>query len=96
MPGRRTESMRWPAKPISAGRRVSDPAAMIATVMAHIRPMLVTSGMPAMARPMMAITTVMPAKSTAEPDVAMARPAASSTDCPCVRCSRWRVTMNSA
>ena len=44
----------------------------------------------------MAMTTVAPANSTAAPDVAMARPAASSTVMPAARFSRWRVTMKSA
>ncbi len=56
----------------------------------------VTIGMPAMANPRIAIITVSPAKSTAEPEVASARPAASSTVIPWLRCSRWRVTMNRA
>ena len=58
--------------------------------------MTVTAGMPAIARPQMAITTVTPANSTAAPDVAIARPAASSTVMPARRFSRWRVTMNRA
>jgi hypothetical protein len=58
--------------------------------------MTVTAGMPAMASPEMAMTTVAPANSTAEPEVAIARPAASSTVMPARRFSRWRVTMNRA
>jgi hypothetical protein len=42
-----------------------------------------------------AITTVLPANSTALPEVAIALPAASSTDRPSARNPRWRVTMNS-
>ena len=87
--------MRCPANPSRAGNSVSEMATITATVRAAIRPMTVTAGMPAMARPQMAMTTVAPANSTAAPDVAMARPAASSTVIRC-RFSRWRVTMNSA
>ena len=71
-------------------------ATITATVMAAMRPITVTAGMPAMARPQMAMTTVAPANSTAAPDVAMARPAASSTVMPARRFSRCRVTMNRA
>ena len=85
-----------PAKPSNAGSSVNDTATMTATVRADINPIRVTIGMPAMASPQIAITTVMPAKSTAEPDVAIARPAESSTVMPCARYSRWRVTMNNA
>src|SRR5690606_19160712 len=71
-------------------------ATITATVMPATRPITVTAGIPAMARPQMAMTTVTPANSTADPDVATARPAASSTVMPRRRFSRWRVTMNRA
>ena len=44
--------------------------------------MAVTAGMPASASPLMAMTTVPPANTTAWPAVAMARPAASATVSP--------------
>ena len=59
-------------------------------------PMIATIGMPAMARPRMAMTTVPPAMMTAWPAVAMARAAASVTVIPSCRCSRWRVTTKRA
>ncbi len=92
----RRPTIRRPAKPSSAGSSVSASATMTSTVSPDISPIVVTIGMPAIAKPQMAITTVMPAKVTAAPEVAMARPAASSTERPANRCSRWRVTMNSA
>ncbi len=88
--------MRCPAKPSRAGSSVRARATITATAPADTRPMIVTAGMPAMARPMMAMTTVVPANSTAAPDVATARAADSSTVMPAARCSRWRVTTNRA
>ncbi len=58
--------------------------------------MVAIDGMPAMRRPAMAMTTVVPAKSTAVPEVALARPADSRPSRPSCRNPRWRVTMNSA
>jgi hypothetical protein len=69
---------------------------MTATAPADTRPMIVTAGMPAMARPMMAMTTVVRANSTAAPEVATAGPADSSTVIPVARCSRRRVTTKRA
>ncbi len=85
-----------PAKPSRAGRRVSETTTITATVSEQAIAIAVTIGIPAIARPRIAIITVIPANSTAEPDVANARPAASSTSIPWSRCSRWRVTMNRA
>jgi hypothetical protein len=59
-------------------------------------PAAVRNGTPATARPRIAMTTVPPAKITAWPAVATARPTDSSTLIPRARCSRCRVTMNSA
>ena len=64
--------------------------------MAEPKPIQVTIGMPATARPQMAITTVKAAMITAWPAVAMARPAASPTVRPRASPARWRVTMNRA
>ena len=66
------------------------------TTIAAAKPIAVTEGRPAMTSPVMAMTTVMPANSTDCPAVALATPAASSTDIPSWRCWRWRVTTNSA
>jgi hypothetical protein len=96
VPGTRQESILRPAKPSRAGSRVSASVTITATVMPAMRPMIVIAVMPPMASPEMAMITVTPANSTAEPEVAMARPAASSTVMPARRCSRWRVTMKRA
>ena len=52
--------------------------------------------MPTMVRPARAMITVPPAKTTAPPDVALARAADSASDSPEGWKARWRVTMNSA
>ena len=53
--------------------------------------------MPTTASPARAMTTVLPAKTTAPPDVALARAADSSAgSSPPAWKARWRVTMNSA
>ncbi len=59
-------------------------------------PIRVTTGMPEMARPRMAMTTVPPATITAWPAVAVARAADSATVMPSWRCSRCRVTTKRA
>ena len=69
---------------------------MIRTTSEMAMPAAVRNGMPATASPRIAMTTVPPAKITACPAVATARPAASSTVIPSARCSRWRVTSSSA
>ena len=85
-----------PASPRNAGSKVTEAATMIRTTTEMATPTAVMNGMPATARPRIAITTVPPAKITAWPAVATARPAASSTVIPRARCSRCRVTRNSA
>jgi hypothetical protein len=67
-----------------------------ATVIAEAMPIEDTIGSPAICRPRIAMTTVAPAKTTAEPAVALARAAASGTVMPSCRNCRWRVTTNSA
>ena len=69
---------------------------MISTMTEMAMPPAVMNGMPATARPRMAMTTVPPANTTALPAVARARPTDSSTSIPRARCSRCRVTTNSA
>ncbi len=66
------------------------------TTSATDTPIEVMAGKPARNRPRMAMTTVVPANSTACPAVAFAVPAESSTLMPACRCWRWRVTMKSA
>ncbi|CAB4578332.1 unannotated protein [freshwater metagenome] len=57
--------MLWPAKPINAGRSVSDEITITATTIAAPMPIKVIIGIPATARPQIAITTVPPAITTA-------------------------------
>ena len=66
------------------------------TTSATAAPMALMAGSPARNRPRMAMTTVVPANSTACPAVALAVPAASSTLRPAWRSCRCRVTMKSA
>ena len=61
---------------MSAGSSVSAATTMIATTIAAPTPMYVTNGMPATARPRIAMTTVPPAITTDWPAVAIARPIA--------------------
>ena len=61
----RKRSMLCPAKPSRAGSRVTVAMTITATTTAAPMPMTATIGMPEMARPRMAITTVPPAMITA-------------------------------
>ena len=80
----------------SAALELEQHVTITATTIAAPIPMNVIIGMPATARPQIAITTVPPAMSTAWPAVAIERPEASSTVRP--RCSpaRCRVMMKRA
>ena len=69
---------------------------MTSTMTEMAIPPAVMNGTPATASPRIAMTTVPPAKTTAWPAVATARPTDSSTVIPSARYSRCRVTMNSA
>ena len=77
-PRMRPPMMRRPAKPSSAGSRVSAMSTATATVTAAARPIWVRNGMPTTDSAASAMTTVRPAKTTADPAVPTARPAASS------------------
>ncbi|CAM5434458.1 hypothetical protein SALBM311S_04730 [Streptomyces alboniger] len=85
-----------PAYPRSAGIMVSAIRTATTTVPAAARPILVSIGTPTTERPASAITTVRPAKTTAEPAVPVARPAASSRSRPSASSPRYRETMNRA
>ncbi len=85
-----------PANPISAGSSVMAIDTAMTTVPAAARPMTVRKGMLTTDRPVRAITTVSPAKMTADPAVAVARAAASAWSNPLDRFSRYRWRMNSA
>jgi hypothetical protein len=88
-------STRLPAKPSSAGSSVMATSTATATVPAAARPMTARNGMLTTASPASAMTTVMPAKTTAEPAVPTARAAASSGARPSTRFCRCREVMNS-
>ena len=83
-----SRSMLWPTKPSRAGRRVSAPAMTSRT--ARIDPTAKPSmdGCCTTNSPSREITTVLPAKSTARPAVAIATTAASRGSRPSVR--NWR------
>ena len=68
----------------------------MATPIAAATPIVVRKGMPATARPQRAIITVIPAKTTADPDVATARATDSSGSIPSRSWSRCREVMNRA
>ena len=85
-----------PMSPMKAGSIVRAMTTARATPMAAKIPMTVRKGILAMDRPMRAMTTVAPAKTTAEPEVATARAADSCTSAPSRSWSRWRDRMNRA
>ena len=84
------------AMPSSAGTIDREIITAIATAPEAPMPMTVRNGMPARERPRRAIITVSPAKTTADPAVAVARPAASWGSRPSARSERARETMKSA
>ena len=86
---------REPMKPNIAGSRVRATTTATRTAAAAQSPMIVRKGMPVTDKPTRAIITVIPAKSTAEPDVAMARPVDSSGTTPSANCWRCRDRMKS-
>ena len=92
----RSELMCGPAIARPAGSSVSAASTATTTAIAAIRPIVVTSGMPATASETSAIVTVPPAKNTAPPEVAAARAIDSSSSSPSCSPRKWRVTMNSA
>ena len=95
-PRQRVTSTRGPAKPMSAGRSVSEATIVMATVTAApvASPLMNASCITNM--PSSEMTTVRPAKSTARPAVSIARTVASCDDIPARVPSRYRVTMKRA
>ena len=69
---------RRPVKPRMAGSKVSAMRTAIATVAAAAMPIWARNGIPTTLSPASAMITVSPAKTTADPAVPAARPAASS------------------
>jgi hypothetical protein len=92
----RSELMCGPRIARKAGRRVSAAETATTTEIAAMRPIVVTSGMPATASETSAIVTVPPAKNTAPPEVATEREMDSFMGNPSCRPRMWRVTMNNA
>ena len=79
-----------------AGTTVSATSTATATTAAEASPIVVRNLMPATLKPHRATMTVVPAKTMAPPEVAVARPAASDGSAPSARYSRARETMNRA
>ena len=79
-----------------AGSRVSAARTATTTAIAAMRPIVVTSGIPATASDTSAIVTVPPANATAPPEVAAARAIDSCSSRPSFMPRKCRVTMNSA
>ena len=88
--------MRGPRIASTAGSSVSAASTATTTATAAIRPIVVTSGMPATASDTSATVTVQPANVTAPPEVATARAIASLTGRSAWIPRKWRVTMNRA
>ena len=87
---------RSPARPSIAGTAVSATRTATATATAAATPITARNGIRATTRPQSAITTVVPAKITALPAVAIAWAADSSASRPSTSWLRCRDTMNSA
>ncbi len=92
----RSELIRGPRIASTAGSSVKAASTATTTAIAAIRPIVVTSGIPATANETSAIVTVQPAKNTAPPEVAAARAIDSSISRPSSNPRMCRVTMNSA
>ena len=95
-PRHRVSSTRGPANPSRAGSSVSEATMVTATTVAAPTARPVTKLICMIVRPSRAMTTVMPANTTARPAVSMAMTVARSVSCPACRFSRNRVTMNRA
>ena len=88
--------MRLPARPSSAGSSVRAASIVTATISADVQPIAAIIGTPASCRPAIARTTVLPAKRTESPAVALARPTDSCTPTSVPMFSRCRASTNSA
>jgi hypothetical protein len=85
-----------PTSESTAGRSVIDASTAVATANAEEYPSDVTSGIPATSSVSSAITTVVPAKTMALPEVATASAIESFSSIPCARFARCRLTRKSA
>ena len=88
--------MRRPTRLSTAGRKVIAVSTATSTASAELYPMAPRMGTRATSRESSAMMTVVPAKTTALPDVAMARATASLTGVPPCSSSRKRNTMKRA
>ena len=79
---------RRPKMPIMIGRIVSADTTTAAIAIAAPTPIFPMYGTPTTSRPAIATITIRPAVTTAVPEVAAARAAASATPSPAARCSR--------
>ncbi len=79
-PRQRVTSMRSPANPSRAGRRVTEATIVAATVTEAAMPRPEMNARPISSMPSRETTTVMPAKTTARPAVSIARTTASSLE----------------
>ena len=70
-----------------AGNNVVAASTAMTTAIAAVKPSALTSGIPAIAREQSAITTVNPAKTTAPPEVAVARATDSLISIPSLSCN---------
>jgi hypothetical protein len=84
-----------PIRLSTAGSRVVAAVAATNTTIAAVYPSVVTIGMPAAASDRRAMITVLAAKTTAPPEVAVARATDSRGSILPSSSLRWRVTMNS-
>ncbi len=91
----RPRSILWPSSDRIAGSSEFASSTAVSTPRALPMPSLVMKSIPMMASPVIEIATVVPAKSTARPAVALAAAAASCGGRPSCRYCRNRVTMKS-
>ena len=85
--GRDAQPIRCLSRPRNAGRSVIAPNTAATTPIAEARPSALTRGMPATPRDSRAMTTVVPAKTIALPDVATALAMESCMAIPARSCS---------
>ncbi len=88
--------IREPAKPSSAGIRVSAAATAITTTLTPAAATAPSTGLVKTKRPDSATATVSPEKATVRPAVAAVRSTAAAMSAPWPRSSRKRFTMSSA
>ena len=88
--------MRLPERPSRAGSKVRAASIVTATMSADVQPIAAIIGTPASWSPAIARTTVLPANSTDNPAVALARPTDSCSPTSVPMFSRCRARTNRA